>query len=154
MVCFSLSPLVTRQKKTSSFVSLPSSKPTIFLILFTKIVEIVRSRALFDWVSLNQNKTNHNGQSRKWLKWQEANGNSELSKCLKRGKTQVTKSWLVLVRNLIGWESGTCFLDQSQRLVDLSRTKTIPNPKPSNLTEEYDITPRIFSKAKVLLSQR
>ena len=47
-VFFSLSPLVTRQKKKSSFISLPSSKPTIFLILFTKIVKIVRSRALFD----------------------------------------------------------------------------------------------------------
>ena len=28
---------------------------------------------------------------------------------LKRGKTRVTKSWLVLVLHLIGWESGTSF---------------------------------------------
>ena len=33
---------------------------------------------------------------------------------LKRGKTRVTKSWLVLVLNLIGWKSGASFLNQSQ----------------------------------------
>ena len=30
-------------------------------------------------------------------------------KFLKRGKTRVTKSWLVLIFHLIGWESGTSF---------------------------------------------
>ena len=34
--------------------------------------------------------------------------------CLKRGKTQATRSWLVLVLHLIGWESGASFLNQSQ----------------------------------------
>ena len=33
---------------------------------------------------------------------------------LKRGEIWVTKSWLVLVLNLIGWKSGASFLDQSQ----------------------------------------
>ena len=34
--------------------------------------------------------------------------------CLKRGKTQATRSWLVLVLHLIGWESDASFLNQSQ----------------------------------------
>ena len=33
---------------------------------------------------------------------------------LKRGKTRVNKSWLVLALNLIGWKSGAIFLDQSK----------------------------------------
>ena len=134
MVCFSLSPLVTRRKKPSFFVSLPSSKPTIFLILFTKIVEIVRSRALFDWVSLNQNKTNHNGQSRKWLKWQEANGNSELSKCLKRGKTQTTKSWLVFSEEFDWLRKWHVF---SGPITALSRLKQNQN-NPKSQTLKFD----------------
>ena len=39
-------------------------------------------------------------------KWKEAN-------CLKRGKTRVTMSRLVLVLNLIGWGSSGSLLDQS-----------------------------------------
>ena len=34
--------------------------------------------------------------------------------CLKRGKTQATKSRLVLVLHLIGWETGVSFLSRSQ----------------------------------------
>ena len=47
---------------------------------------------------------------------QEANENSEWKQvnCLKRGKTQVTKSWLFLFLHLIGWKGVTSFLDQSQ----------------------------------------
>ena len=37
---------------------------------------------------------------------------------LKRGKTQVTESWLVLVLHLIGWVGGASFLDQSQSEVE------------------------------------
>ena len=39
----------------------------------------------------------------------------------KRGKAQVTKSWLVLVLHLIVWESGASFLDQSQSVVKLNQ---------------------------------
>ena len=122
------------KKKPSFFVSLPSSKQTIFLILFTKIVEIVRSRALFDWVSLNQNKTNHNGQSRKWLKWREANGNSELSKCLKRGKTQTTKSWLVFSEEFDWLRKWHVF---SGPITALSRLKQNQN-SPKSQTLKFD----------------
>ena len=37
---------------------------------------------------------------------------------LKRGKTRVTESWLVLVLHLIGWVGGASFLDQSQSEVE------------------------------------
>ena len=37
--------------------------------------------------------------------------------CLKRGKIRVTKWRLFLVLNLIGWEDGAGFLDQSQSKV-------------------------------------
>ena len=33
---------------------------------------------------------------------------------MKHGKKRVFKSGLVLALNLIGWESGACFVDQSQ----------------------------------------
>ena len=39
------------------------------------------------------------------------------SNCPKRGKMQATKSRLVVVFNLIGWEIGASFLDRSQREV-------------------------------------
>ena len=35
----------------------------------------------------------------------------------KRGKTRVTKSWLVLLLHLIGWKSGASFLGKSQSKV-------------------------------------
>ena len=44
--------------------------------------------------------------------------------CLKRGKTQATRSWLVLVLHLIGWESGASFLNQSQSEI----RKNLSNP--------------------------
>ena len=47
------------------------------------------------------------------LKWKQPN-------CLKSGKTQMTKSWLVIVLHLNGWESGASFLDQSQSKVNLN----------------------------------
>ena len=37
---------------------------------------------------------------------------------LKRGKTRVTKVLLILVLNLIGWESAANFLDQSHNEVN------------------------------------
>ena len=37
---------------------------------------------------------------------------------LKRGKTRVTESWLVLVLHLIGWVGSARFLDQSQSEVE------------------------------------
>ena len=40
--------------------------------------------------------------------------NKKQPNILKRGEIWVTKSWLVLVLNLIGWKSGASFLDQSQ----------------------------------------
>ena len=41
----------------------------------------------------------------------------------KCGKTRMTKSWLVLVLHLIGWESGPGFWDQSQRKVKQNQYK-------------------------------
>ena len=40
-----------------------------------------------------------------------ANENSKSNR-LKHGKTRATKSRLVLILNLIGWESGVIFVDQ------------------------------------------
>ena len=57
----------------------------------------------------NHMKENITGAKENW-KWKQAN-------CLKRGKTRVTKSRLIEVLNLIGWESGASFLDQSQNEV-------------------------------------
>ena len=61
---------------------------------------------------------------RKEIPW-GANKNSkkEQARRLKRGKTQATKSWMMLVLHLIGWESGAFFLDQSQSKV--KQTKEI-----------------------------
>ena len=72
-------------------------------------------RVLFDWVSLNQKRSNHNTQSKEMKISREANKNPEEKKrvhCLKRGKTQATKSRLVLVLHQIGWETGARFLSR------------------------------------------
>ena len=70
----------------------------------------------FNYVSWNQNQTkaitiaNHRKRkqhiSNENLKQVHVTG-------AKRGKTRVTKSWLVLVLHLIGWQSGARFLNQS-----------------------------------------
>ena len=43
-----------------------------------------------------------------------ANFKQKQPNCQKCGKTRATSSRLMLALNLIGWESGTCFLDQSR----------------------------------------
>ena len=64
----------------------------------------------------DQNPSYHSDRSEQKLTSSLANEDSKVNQanCLKRGKTQVTKSRLVLVLHLIGWESGASFLDQSQ----------------------------------------
>jgi len=43
--------------------------------------------------------------------------------CLERRKTHVSKSWLVLVFHLIGWESGMSFFIQSENTVEQNQSK-------------------------------
>ena len=72
-------------------------------------------RAVFNWVSLNQNQSN---QARtQTVQW--ANQSSKLlhmadAKC---GKTCASKSRSVLVSLVIGWKSGASFLSQSCSIV-------------------------------------
>ena len=80
-------------------------------------------RAVFDWVSLKQ-KPKQSQQpiiartiSPRELKAKQAN-------YLKRGKTRMTKSWLVLVLHLIGWEVDASFLDQSQSEVKQNQSNS------------------------------
>lgn len=47
----------------------------------------------------------------------------------KRGKTQATKSQVVLILKLIGRESGTSFMDQSQTQVKQARITLDPHLK-------------------------
>ena len=44
--------------------------------------------------------------------------------CLKRGKMKATKVRLVLVLNLIGWESSASFLDQL--LIEVKQNQSTP----------------------------
>ena len=68
-------------------------------------------------MSYNHQRHNNNSQwEERKISWR-ANENSNLT----RGKTRVTKSWLVLVLHLIGWERGASFLDQSQSKVTQNR---------------------------------
>ena len=68
--------------------------------------------AFLDW----ENQSNHRGKSKGRKIPLRTNEISKLkqSNCLKREKTRVTKSWLVLVLHLISWESDSSFLDQWQ----------------------------------------
>ena len=64
-------------------------------------------------MSYNHQRHNNNSQwEERKISWR-ANENSNLT----RGKTRVTKSWLVLVLHLIGWERGVSFLDQPKSKV-------------------------------------
>ena len=49
--------------------------------------------------------------------WTNCNSKQWHATSTKRGKMRVSKSWLVLILLLIGWESGVSFADQSQRKV-------------------------------------
>ena len=83
---------------------------------FTLIKTWDTIRMPFDWVSQNRKQSNHNGQSEQRLMSQGTNQSSKQINLtgLKRAKTRVTKSRLVFVLHLIGWEGGVSFLDQSQ----------------------------------------
>ena len=86
-------------------------------------------------MSFNHQRHNNNSQwEERKISWR-ANENSNLT----RGKTRVTKSWLVLVLHLIGWERGASFLDQSK----------------SNVTQNQ-CNPRLLSKLnwKLLCRQK
>ena len=48
----------------------------------------------------------------------------EANTAVKPGKTSASKSRLLLVFILIGWESGAGFFNQSQSLVQQTRSKT------------------------------
>ena len=65
------------------------------------------------------NQSNDSGQSEQRKIQQGTNENSKLIHVtgLKRGKTRVTKSRLVLVLNLIGSKGGASFLDKSQSVI-------------------------------------
>ena len=72
------------------------------------------------WLSQNQNLSYHNDPSEEWKKKPlRANENTKLNRLngLKRGKTRATKSGLVFVLHLTGWESGARFVDQAQSKV-------------------------------------
>ena len=76
-------------------------------------------RAVFNWVSLNQNQSNQASQSQRTQTVQWANQSSKLlhmadAKC---GKTCASKSRSVLVSLVIGWKSGASFLSQSCSIV-------------------------------------
>ena len=80
----------------------------------SKITDI---RAVFNWGSKNQNKSNPIDQSKQGFALSIANENSKWKQqnCLKRGKTRMTKaSQLFLFLHLIGWEDGASFHSQSQ----------------------------------------
>ena len=82
---------------------------TLYLTFVIKILQ----RAVFNGVSWNQNQnqSNYNGQSQQTKTIQRTNENSKQSHLTgaKRGKTRATKSRLILVLHLIGWESGARF---------------------------------------------
>ena len=62
--------------------------------------------------------TTANHIKRKSTQWTNKNSKQIHVTGAKRGKTHVTKSWLVLVLHLIGWEGGTSFFfNQSQNVV-------------------------------------
>ena len=90
---------------------------------------VCKHEAPFDWVLWNQIQINYNGQSKERKIPLRANENSKYKQFnfLKRGKTRLTKSWLVWVLHLIGLESGTNFLEQS-------RSEVKKNPYNSRLS--------------------
>jgi len=72
-------------------------------------------RAVFNWVSLNQNQSNQASQLKRTQTVHWFNQNSKLLEDIadaKRGKTCASKSCLVLVLLLIRWKSGASFLSQ------------------------------------------
>ena len=70
---------------------------------------------------------------------------------LKRGKTRASKSCLVLVLHLIGWESGVRFLDQSQS--EVKQNQSNPGKLLTRLRESWRIgeTTSHPAEVKILL---
>ena len=104
--------------------------------LTVKISPYKKSRKLLKipyelWALLNSEsgrwKIKPNNQSGKGKISQEANDNSKEKQAnrLKRGKTRVTKSRLVLGLNPICWQDGASFLDQSQ--CEVKETQVTPD---------------------------
>ena len=84
-----------------------------FCGLSTKYICYCREFFVFFWVCKTKTKgtTIANQKGKRAFKsqsnWKQAN-------FLRRRKTRVNKSWLVLVLHVIGWQSGASFLNQSQ----------------------------------------
>ena len=93
---------------------LPSKKKRNSWAVLNRTIPFAQAvyRAFLDW----ENQSNHRGKSKGRKIPLRTNEISKLkqSNCLKREKTRVTKSWLVLVLHLISWESDSSFLDQWQ----------------------------------------
>ena len=79
----------------------------------SKYICYCREFFVFFWVCKTKTKgtTIANQKGKKAFKSQS---NWKQTNILRRRKTRVNKSWLVLVLHVIGWQSGTSFLDQSQ----------------------------------------
>ena len=80
------------------------------------IVRFLLLKLSIERFSIEKNQSNHRGKSKGRKITLRTNEISKLkqSNCLKREKTRVTKSWLVLVLHLISWESDSSFRDQWQ----------------------------------------
>lgn len=89
----------------------------------SKYIYYCREFFVFFWVCKTKTKgtTIANQKGKKAFKsqsnWKQAN-------FLRRRKTRVNKSWLVLVLHVIGWQSGASFLDQSQDEVKQKRSNS------------------------------
>lgn len=81
----------------------------------------LRTRAIFDSVSWDQNQTNHNSQYKQVIL---SKGGSEISKQKKkRGEATVPKSRLVFILHLIGYKGDANFWTNHK--AKYSNTKTI-----------------------------
>ena len=75
-------------------------------------------RAVFKWLSKNQNQSNYSDQSQmgQTAGWTNHNSKHLAVTCSKRGKNHayMHMAWLVLVLLLIGWKTGASLLGQSR----------------------------------------
>ena len=105
---------------------LPSKKKRNSWAVLNRTIPFAQAvyRAFLDW----ENQSNHRGKSKGRKIPLRTNEISKLkqSNCLKREKTRVTKSWLVLVLHLISWESDSSFRDQWQSKKKKRQKQTNP----------------------------
>ena len=88
-----------------------------------------------------KNKRNQRANQRTNISRSQWEHKAKIYKLLKRGKTRVTNSQLVVAFHLIGWNNGTSYLDQSR-----SKAKRACNSFHCVLTDEFEVQASLGEK--------